>query len=230
MELREPHQLGHSVIREFILGWQDGLVNVLALILGIATAVSDAKIVIIAGLAATFAESISMAAVAYTSQKASWEFYKSELEREKREIKELPKIERKEIYDIYYAKGFRGTMLNKIVSHIVKDDKRWLDIMMKEELNLFPEQYEKPAKAAALVGFSAVIGSLIPLIPFLLLPVSGAVFASVVISITALFIAGAVKARITVGRWWKSGLELAVIGGAAALVGYVIGYVLGVAV
>ncbi len=230
MNPTEPHQLGHSVIREFILGWQDGLVNVLALILGIATAVSDVKIVIIAGLAATFAESISMAAVAYTSQKAAWDFYKSELEREKREIKELPHIEKKEIHDIYYAKGFRGTMLNRIVNHITKDEKRWLDVMMKEELNLFPEQYEKPVKAAVLVGFSAVVGSLIPLVPFLLLPVSSAVFASVVISTTALFIAGAVKAKITVGKWWKSGLELAVIGGAAALVGYAIGYILGVVV
>lgn len=79
-------------LKDIILGEQDGLVNVLGVILGVAAATYEIKIIIVAGLAATFAESISMAAVAYTSTKASLSYYLAEEEREKREIKEDPRL------------------------------------------------------------------------------------------------------------------------------------------
>ncbi len=82
----EMHKAG-SLLRDFILGWQDGLVNVLGVILGVATATQNAKFVIVAGLAAAFAESISMAAVAYTSFKAEEDYYNSEVNRETLEMK-----------------------------------------------------------------------------------------------------------------------------------------------
>ncbi len=59
------------LLRDIILGWQDGVVNVLGLVLGVATATDSTRLIIISGLAALFAESASMAAVAYTSSKAA---------------------------------------------------------------------------------------------------------------------------------------------------------------
>src|SRR3989344_5600129 len=91
----EQHKKGAALFREFILGGQDGLVNVLGIILGLAIATWDEKIVIIAGLAATFAESVSMGAVAYTSTKASLDFYEGQEKQEELEIKTVPKIEKK---------------------------------------------------------------------------------------------------------------------------------------
>ena len=64
--LKEPHP-SHSFLSDFILGSQDGLVNVLGILLGITAASSDIKIIFVATLAALGAESISMGAVAYTS-------------------------------------------------------------------------------------------------------------------------------------------------------------------
>src|SRR3989344_5030954 len=88
---REEHEVERgSLLRQLILGGQDGLVNVLGIILAVATATNDAKIVLIAGLAATFAESISMAAVAYTSSKAARDHYLREQELELREIRLHP--------------------------------------------------------------------------------------------------------------------------------------------
>ena len=135
-------------LRDFILGGQDGLVNVLGVILAVAIAVSDSRIVIIAGLAATFAESISMAAVAYTSTKAARDFYRSELEREKKEIEEMPDIERKEIKEIYFKKGFRGTMLNAIVSKLTSNKDVWVKVMMEDEMHLYPDEYKSPMRDA----------------------------------------------------------------------------------
>ncbi len=69
------HSRGSAIIRDLILGGQDGLVNVLGIVLAVAEATQSKYIILISGLAATFAESISMAAVAYTSGKAGKEYY-----------------------------------------------------------------------------------------------------------------------------------------------------------
>ena len=102
---RDPHHR-ESSLSDFILGAQDGLVNVLGVILGIAAATNDARIVLVAGLATTFAESISMGAVAYTTTLADADHYQSELEREYRHIQEIPNLETQEIREIYKNKGF----------------------------------------------------------------------------------------------------------------------------
>ncbi len=220
-------ELKRSTLRDFILGSQDGLVNVLALTLGVASATNDIRIVLIAGLAATFAESISMAAVAYTSTKAARDYYEKEHGSEWKEVKERPEEARREIRQIYHKKGFRGPLLSRIVHKITSNKKIWVDTMMTEELKLSKDDYKSPVRSGALVGFASIIGSLIPLIPFLLLSINNGIVASLIMSIFALFIVGAIKAWTTVGRWWKSGFEIAAVGTIAAIAGYLIGVALG---
>lgn len=233
-KLLELHQeerhkgISRSNIRDFILGFQDGLVNTLGLVLGVASAVQSTKIILISGLVTAFAESISMAAVAYTSSKAAHDFYKGQLEREKKEIREIPHLEVAEIRDIYYKKGFRGKQLESIVKKITSNKKLWLDTMMTEELKMFPGDYEKPVKSSFIVGVSAIIGSLIPVLPFFFFNVKSGMAAALIFSILTLFFVGAAKASITIGDWKKSGIEMAVVGTVAALVGYLIGSLLGV--
>jgi len=227
---KEAHKTSGSDLRDFILGFQDGLVNVLGIVLAVAVASGDLKIILIAGLAAAFAESISMAAVAYTATKSEKDFYKAELEREIWEIENKPKEEIKEIRDIYQKKGFRGKLLNDIVKHITSNKKLWLDTMMKEELNLIDNKNQSPLKSSIIVGISALIGSFIPLIAFLFMPITAAMIGSIIFSLIILFLVGVQKARITTGNPIKSGLEIALIGIASALAGYAIGLALGVVV
>jgi len=224
----EPH--GGMIapkLREFILGGQDGLVNVLGIVLGVAAATATTKVVLIAALAATFAESISMGAVAYTSTKAAYSYYKSELEKEKWEVETAPQREKKEIRKIYAKKGFRGGLLEKIVNKITSNKRVWVNTMMADELNLHPEEYQTPLESGVRVGIASFVGSLIPIIPFFFMTVRPAMVASLVIAVLVLFAAGATKAKITVGDWKKEGIELALIGTAAAVVGYLVGVVLG---
>ena len=223
----EPHAVS-SNLRDIILGGQDGLVNVLGIILGVAVASADIRIILAAGLAATFAESVSMAAVAFTSKRAEQSFYESELEREKREIKEIPELEKEEIREIYRRKGFSGKLLADVVEKITSDEEVWLDEMMKFELELKPVETKHALLSGLVVGIAAVIGSLIPLLPFFFLgllniSINQAILVSLAISAVALFAIGAYKAKATVGDWKKSGLEITVIGIVSALVGYVIG-------
>ena len=227
-EKHKASSVGYN-LRDIILGGQDGLVNVLGVILAVAAAVSDVRIVIIAGLAATFAESVSMAAVAYTSTKAARDFYYAEREREKREIREMPQQERKEIVQIYRKKGFSGPLLNAIVKKITSNKRLWLETMMEDELHLSKEEFKNPTRDAAIVGIAAVIGSLVPLIAFFFLPIQAAIIGSVIFSIAVLFATGYIKGKLTTGKTLRSGLEMVAIGMTAVIVGYAIGAALGVA-
>lgn len=219
----EENHTGGRWIREFILGGQDGLVNVLGLILGVATATQDTRYILIAGISALFAESISMGAVAYTSSKASRDFYRSMLAQEEHEIKYIPKKEKQEIYNIYYKKGFRGRLLKGIVDKITADKKLWVETMMVEELKLMPDQSEHPGKVGWIVLASTTVGSFIPLLPYLFLPVYLGTITSIILSTVTLFAIGVVKAKVTIGGWKRSGIELAAIGILAAIAGFSIG-------
>ncbi|MFH1056888.1 MAG: VIT1/CCC1 transporter family protein [Candidatus Micrarchaeota archaeon] len=225
----EHHDLGRgTTLRDAILGGQDGIVNVLGVILGVAAATFEARIVIIAGLAATFAESISMAAVAYTSTKAEHDFYWSQHDKEKAEVESRSPTEVAEVHELYRRKGFSGKLLDAIVSKITSDKRVWLDFMMHEELGLDTPR-GNAFNRAVLVGVSALVGSLIPMAPFFFLPVQTAIWAAGLISAVVLFAAGVVKAHLTTGSAWKTGLEMMLIGMISALVGYAVGAWLGVA-
>jgi predicted membrane protein (TIGR00267 family) len=218
----DPHHR-HSALSDVILGGQDGLVNVLGVILGVAAASGDTRIILAAGMAATFAESVSMGAVAYTSTIAESDLYLSEREREYRHIDTVPFLERSEIRKIFEAKGFQGELLERIVETITDDPHIWVDQMMAEEHQLVPSTRSDARRSALIVGLSAIVGSLIPIIPFVFLPVGPSMIVSIVLAALSLFAVGAYKARVTVGRPGRSGLEMAVIGILSALVGYVVG-------
>ena len=143
----DPHKRG-SGLSDFILGAQDGLVNVLGVVLGIAAATSDVRVVLVAGLATTFAESISMGAVAFTTTLADADLYQSEREREYRHIQEAPTLEKKEIRDIYERKGFKGELLDRIVETITANKDVWVAVMMAEEHQLSPVDRGTAMKAA----------------------------------------------------------------------------------
>src|SRR3990170_3169904 len=217
---RDPHRPGFA-LGDVILGGQDGLVNVLGVILGVAAATSDTHIVLAAGLAATFAESVSMGAVAYTSNRAEHDRYESERQREYRHLHLVPAVEREEIRAIYERKGFTGPLLEQIVDTITADKDVWVGVMMAEEHQLTPIDRGQSVRSAVIVGLSAIVGSLIPLAPFILLPVGVSMLVSVAVAALALFAVGAYKARVTVGHVGRSGLEMALIGSMSALAGYI---------
>jgi VIT1/CCC1 family predicted Fe2+/Mn2+ transporter len=213
-------------LRDLILGGQDGLVNVLGLVLGLTAAGSEARTIVIGGLAALLAESVAMAGVIYTSAAAERDYYESKLEQERREIREIPDAEREEVRDIFRERGLEGELLDRVVAYVTADPERWVDTMMRDELHL-----EKPEAAgitrAVLVGLSCAVGSAIPIVPYLVIAPSNAALIALISSAAVLFGVGVYKAVTLVGSWWRSGLQMLVIGMASALAGYAIGVLLG---
>jgi vacuolar iron transporter family protein len=232
MERNNDSQEQHSrrnVLSDFILGCQDGLVNVLGIILGISAATRDLRLIFVATLAALGAESISMAAVAYTSTSARRRLYLSEVEREKREIRDVPDLEKNEVRDVLKKWGYKGKDLEDFVERITDNPKAWLEFMMSYELELAPVQIFEPRRSFILVGASTVAGSLIPLFPFIFVgsDVTTGAITSVIVSGIALFLIGWYAAKTTVGSLWRSGLQMAIIGLFAGLLGFLIGHFIG---
>src|SRR5438445_13885191 len=133
----EDHGGGTS-LRDVILGGQDGLVNMLGIALGVVSAGGSTHVLIATGLAASVTESISMTAVAYTSFGSDRDFYLAVRNREQTEIEAQPDDEREEIREIYAAKGFKGHLLEDVVSTITYNRETWVSTMMNEELHLQP--------------------------------------------------------------------------------------------
>lgn len=220
--MHEPHKKGNR-LSDIILGGQDGLVSILGLLLGLAAATKSTKIIIAGGLATIFAETLSMAAVAYTSKMADRDHYAAERKQEVKEVKEVPDIERREIVDIYAAKGFSGKLLNDIVDHITGDNELWIDTMMREELGLLPVVKHDVYTYTVTVGVSTFGGAFLPLIPFFFLSVHAALIAALILSVVVLAAVGAYKAKMTLGNPVKSAIQMVVIGMGAAIAGYLIG-------
>jgi predicted membrane protein (TIGR00267 family) len=218
----DPHR-HQSSLSDIILGGQDGVVNVLGVILGVAAASSDPRIVLAAGVAAGMAESVSMAAVAFTSRRAEQARYESELARERRHVERVPELESEEIRQSFRTKGFDGELLEQIVATITSNKEVWVAIMMAEEVKLAPIDRRATWRASAVVGAAALVGSALPLVPFVWLAVRTAMLTAVVLAAVTLFAVGAYKSVTTVGHWLWGGLELSGIGIAAAAIGWAVG-------
>jgi vacuolar iron transporter family protein len=222
--LEHEHSMAED-LHDWILGGQDGLVNVLGSILGVAIVTTNRTIILVAGLAALFAESISMAAVAYTSVKASHSYYHSQREATRKAIEENPVLQREILIDIYVRKGLSRADAHRVITELTRDKDIWLQTLMEEHLRIYQPEETGPLHSAWIVGVASFIGSMIPLVPFFFLTGSAAIIVSCITSVIALFAAGAAAAVLTIGDWRKRGLEMAMIGATAAAVSFLIGFV-----
>jgi VIT1/CCC1 family predicted Fe2+/Mn2+ transporter len=228
-EVKSERHSRPTLLSNFILGSQDGLVNVLGILLGLTAATTDVRIFFVAALAALGAESISMGAVAYTSTSARRRVYLKEANREGHEMKDVPENEREEVRGIFRRWGYEGNELEDLTGHIVSNPKATLDLMMSNELDLAPVDKSEARRSALIVGSSTIFGSFIPLIPYLFVGrnILIGTEASVIFSGAALFFIGLYEAKTTVGSLWRSGLQMAAIGLAAGLAGFLIGHLIG---
>lgn len=214
-------------LRDLILGGQDGLVNVLGIVLGVSAASEDVRVLLAAGLAATFAEGVSMGAVAWTSSMAQADHYASERERWRANLAGSPQKGREALRRIYSGKGFSGDLLDRIVETICADEKTALSTIMNEELGLEPVDTAAVRRSAVIVGAATIVGSLIPLVPFFFLARTPALWTAIALSAAALFFVGAYEAKTSIGDWRRKGLQMTAIGLGAALVGYLAGRLFG---
>jgi VIT1/CCC1 family predicted Fe2+/Mn2+ transporter len=219
---REHHRTTNW-LRDVILGGQDGLVNILGIILGVIAGGGSKTVLLAAGFAAAITESISMGAVGYTSSVSQRDYYQAERTREAVEIDTMPQAERQEIREIYATKGFSGDLLERVVDTITANRDSWLSTMMDEELHLQPVRSADIFRSAVVITIATLIGHMIPLLPFVWLARTPALVLAIVLSGVVLFGVGVYSAVTLVGDWRRSGLKMLAIGLGAAGLGFLIG-------
>ena len=193
-------------LADIILGGQDGLVDVLGLSIGMVGATGDIHLVLISGLAAAFSEAISMGAVVYTSTQAALDYEQKEA---------------------HHARIGRLD-LEHALSHLSCLPPAHQSFIRSKLLGDAGSVFERPTPLAKAlkVGLATLFGAVPVLMPYLLLPLPEALFLSIALSALVLFSTGALKAHWTVGSWKRSGLEMLLVGGLAAIAGYGIGMLL----
>jgi vacuolar iron transporter family protein len=218
------HIPGGRALRDLVFGANDGLVAAFAVVSGVRGAQVSTRVVLLAGLAELIGGTIAMGLGAFLAAKSEREFIYSEREREEREVIEFPEEERSEVRTIFSRKGFHGEALEQMVAHVTADPVFWVDTMMTEELGLAAAPQIAPLRSGLLVAVAYALGAAFPVLPYgLPLAVSTAFGLSIGLTLTALFVAGALKTRMTGRPALRSGFETVLIGALAAAATFVAG-------
>ncbi|MBC7888378.1 MAG: VIT1/CCC1 transporter family protein [Ferruginibacter sp.] len=213
----ETHLKNTDFLRDIVIGMSDGLTVPFALAAGLSGAVSDSRIIVIAGIAEICAGSIAMGLGGYLSGKTEQDHYKSEIRREYNEVENLREVEISETKEFFANIGLSEGLQEQATEEIAKDKHRWVDFMMKYELGLEKPDPKRATKSALNIGLSYVVGGIIPLSPYFFISASAeALEISVVATLVCLFIFGYFKSRITGINPWLGALRVTLIGAMAA--------------
>jgi len=223
--------IGGNALRAAVLGANDGLVSNLSLVMGVAGAGLESRVILITGLAGLIAGACSMAMGEWVSVQSSRELYQRELAVERAEIARYPDEEHQELVEIYEGRGLSTAVAEQMATHVMADAERALEVMAREELGIDPEQLGGSAWTAATSSFALFVGgAAVPVAWFAFFPTETAVPLSLAASAVGLFAIGAAITRVTSRSPWRSGLRQLLIGLAAAAVTYGTGVLLGVSV
>lgn len=219
----EHHFTASETVRDVVIGMSDGLTVPFALAAGLSGARIGTSVVILAGLAEIAAGSIAMGLGGYLAARTDREHYESERLREVREAHEIPEQEKAEVSHVFEGWGLAPAQIQPIVDAISSDEKRWVDFMMRFELGLEEPHPRRAVRSASTIGFSYIVGGLVPLAPYMFVrDLTVGLFVSVAVTISALFIFGCIKARFTGIPVWRGGFQTTLIGGLAAAAAFAI--------
>lgn len=211
-------------IRDIILGVNDGLVSVFLLVAGVVGGGLVARDVLLAGLAASAAGAISMAAGEYIATKSQEEVFDSERELEIEHLEFHRDIELDEIHEMFGDMGLDAEEVERIAQALDKDDEAFLKVMMALEFGVVEEERRSPYTAAVLSGLLFLAGSLPSVIPFFFVSSTGlGLFIAAVGAGVALFAVGVAKTLVTRKSWLRSGTENVLIATAGAFISYGVG-------
>ena len=219
----ERHFTASAVVRDLVIGMSDGLTVPFALAAGLSGAVSSPRIILTAGLAELAAGAIAMGLGGFLAARGDAEHYRSEKQREFREIREKPEIEASEVSEALAPYGLSAQDCEPLIQALRRNPKNWVDFMMRFELGLSPPEPGRAVRSALTIGGAYIAGGLIPLFPYMLTSqIAQALLASIGMTLLALMCFGFLKGRITGQGGWRSAVQTTLIGSLAAAAAFAI--------
>ncbi|MFJ5830544.1 VIT family protein [Streptomyces sp. NPDC093089] len=214
-------------LRAAVLGANDGVVSTAGLVVGVAGATESRAALLTAGLSGLLAGSMSMAAGEYVSVSTQRDSEKAALAQEKRELRERPEAELRELTGLLAARGLSEDVAREAAEQLTERDA--LRAHARVELGIDPDALTNPWHAAGASFLAFTVGALLPLLAIVLPPASARLWVTVL----------SVLAALTFTGWWSARLGSAptgpailrnVAGGALAMaVTYGAGSLLGAA-
>ena len=214
-----------SRIREFVLGAQDGLLVPLGVVTGMAAANPGKAAILVAGLAEAVAGSIAMGGGSYLASEAEEGLYVAEIRDEGREVETHPDREVAELALVLEDEGLERTAAEQVAQGLAANPNVFLRTKVQKELGLSPDAGGAAAGDALVVGATYLGAAVIPLWPYFFFGVGLALPISVACTLLALFALGVIKGSVARQRLLAAGLQVLLIGGLSAGVGWAIGHV-----
>jgi len=212
-------------IREFIFGIQDGLISTVGLLAGIRGATESDTVVILAGFTAMFAGAISMSAGSYLSSSAEKEIFDKELREAEHLAEKEPYLAAEGLLKALSQEGLKREQGYHIVKVLAQEKRVFLRTFQEKVFGLGTAEINRPLQAALVMGLSFIVGALIPLLPYLILAGMKALYLSVALAAATLFSVGVFKGYLAGRSLLLSGMEFFFIAVGAALLGYLIGFI-----
>ncbi len=219
----EEHFTASATVRDLVIGMADGLTVPFALAAGLSGAVAANPLIVTAGLAEIAAGCVAMGLGGYLAARTDAQHYVVERAREEQETHDWAERERWEVMAVLHRFGLRGQSLQDATEAICSDRKRWVDFMMKFELEMSEPEPGRAAKSAMTIGGAYLVGGMIPLLPYMLYSDTGkSLLVSCIATGVALLGFGWLKASATGLPPVKGALQTFAVGGLAATVAFLI--------
>ncbi len=215
----EYHLSSSALLQNVVIGLSDGLTVPFALAAGLsgAVAATGSGLVITAGLAEIVAGSIAMGLGGYLAGRTEVEHYAAELARERREVQEVPHIERAEVAELLAEMGLSPETAARATAELTADPEQWVKFMMKYELGLETPDPQQAPKSAFTISLAYAVGGLVPLSAYFFTdtPAQGLAWSAGITLVCLLFF-GFFKARLTGQPAVAGAVRMAVVGALAA--------------
>jgi VIT1/CCC1 family predicted Fe2+/Mn2+ transporter len=212
-------------LRAAVLGANDGIISISSLAIGVASAGTERDPILLATVAGLVAGALSMAAGEYVSVSSQTDVEKADIEREKRELEEMPEQELNILAQIYEKRGLKKETALQVAKELSEFDV--LGAHIRDELGINEVSQARPIQAALASGLAFTAGGVLPLMVTLFAPLKGMEYFLYGFTIVSLIVLGAISAKTGGSAVVKSVLRIVVWGtlamGLSGLVGYLFG-------
>lgn len=215
-------------LRAAVLGANDGIISISSLAIGVAAASSTREPIVLATVAGLVAGALSMAAGEYVSVSSQTDTEKSDIERERQELKEMPKEELNILAQIYEKRGLRKETAMQVAIELTEKDA--LGTHIRDELGINEISQSNPIQAAFASGASYTVGGVLPLLIVLFAPVKGMEYWLYGFTIIFLVILGVTSAKTGGSSIKNAVIRITIWGTIAMVLSALVGYIFGVKV
>ena len=218
-------------IKSIVYGGLDGIITTFAVVAGSVGGELSFRVVLILGFSNLLADGFSMAVGDFLSTKSQNEYEKTVRHKKQIDIMQHPEQEAKQIKNSFTEQGINEHDADLLVTTLAKYEKPFVNQIMKMEYGSNTTE-DSPLKNAIVTFLSFSIFGIVPLLIYVLsmyIPglLQNAFYIAALLTGMTLFILGAIKSKVTQSNWLRSGFEMLVVGGLAALVAYGVGVILG---